>query len=778
MLRAIYAIVGPFFGQPAAFVTHRRVIITALCLGLAPATYAHGASPGRGAGPAASELCETDELAGLLRPDTGASDQGPVRYEADAAQSTPELATLSGNVEVNRGDQRLLAPRLELDRKANIGYAREGAEGGTPQFAFRAKKAEIALDQNVGRYDDAEYFMGRSNAQGSATKVVDDRDKAVTDLEQATYSTCKRGDEFWQIRADTLNLDYNTGRGVAHDATVAIGGVPVLYSPYLSFPITDERQSGFLTPRLSSSSGNGFDLALPYYWNIAPNQDATFTPRVITDRGFQLGTEYRYLGTRGSGEFYGEYLPNDREAERDRGMVDLRARGIWFPGLSSSLIYDWVSDDDYFRDLGNQLDVVDTAYLQRTFDTTYSVPFGGVLLTRFQGYQTLDAPDFTRVPPYSRLPQMIYFGGWDRGPLRYDLRTEVVAFEHPTKVTGTRFDIEPAVSLPLEWSYAFVRPRVAYRQTQYQLDYPGNTGAANDTSPSRGAPILSLDSGLIFERPLSFGDSAFTQTLEPRLYYLRVPYRSQGDIPVFDTTLVNTSFNALFYDNRFVGTDRLGDANQLTTAVSTRIIGAADGRERMRLSLGQIQYFEDRRVALGADQLVDTGSSDLIAEGQVTLGRDWYLRIAAQWDPHNEEARRNAVDLRYRGERGAVFNIAYRYSNAGDPPAQGAPADTDQIDLTGVLPVNPRWRLFGRWNYSMLDEHVVDTFAGVEYSDCCWAVRMLGRQYRDYPQDEEAKNAFFLEFELKGLSSIGAGVDQFLNKSILGYTHPGSTSRY
>lgn len=713
-------------------------------------------------------LCEADPLAALILPKTNAPADGPTEYLADSAMSSAEEARLEGNVQVHRGDTQLEAPLLTLDRQANVAHAPDGLRAGTPSLAVTAKRGAYAVDEHVGDFSDAQYYVPQRNAQGEAAHIVDRRDQQTTELEQVTYSTCARGKEFWRVRANEMNLDHAAGRGEAWHAKVDFGGVPVLYLPYLSFPINNERQSGFLAPSLGFDTTSGLDLAVPYYWNIAPNQDATFTPRVITQRGLLVGSEYRFLNPSNSGEIGFEYLPNDREAERERSFLNLNARGQWGI-LNSTLKYEWVSDSDYFRDLGNGLNVEDTAYLERRLDTYIANPYGNLLL-RFRGYQTLDGEDFTRTKQYSQLPQLVFWNNWGNvNELNYELRAEAVRFTHPTFVEGTRFDLEPAVSLPLSWSYAFLTPRVALRQTNWQLDYPGATPTGYRDSPNRTAPVISVDSGLIFERDVNFGGQGYVQTLEPRLYYLRVPYRKQSDIPIFDTTLYTENFNWLFYENRFAGADRLGDANQLTTAISTRVLSAEDGRERMRVSIGQINYFSDPRVTLGADSTVDGNRSDFVAEATMTLDRHWYARASTLWDPDSQSAKRYAADLRYRGDSGQILNLSYRYS---DDPTQKTIQDTDleQIDLSSAWPLNASWKLFGRYSYSLLYDNPTDVFAGVEYGDCCWAVRLLARQYRNYPTDVESKNAMFLELELKGLSSIGASADKFLSKSILDYS--------
>ncbi len=765
-------------------VTQRSNIITALCLALAatPALAQSGPGTKQKTGPAATQplridddgrvlgwaLCPVDPLANLVTKDTGVPADGPTTYTADTAESSPEQARLAGDVHVTRGDQRLAAPEIVLDRQKNIVHAPGGLQAGTPALGVQAGAGDMNLDTDTADLRDARYYLPQRNAQGSAGRVVDRRQDQKTDLDEATYSTCQRDAEVWRVRATEMHLDHAAGRGEAWHAKIDIEGVPVLYLPYLSFPLNNDRQSGFLAPKLGFDSASGLDLAVPYYWNIAPNYDATITPRYIAERGLLLGTEFRFLTGDAKGITSFEFLPNDRDRDgRDRGSFHFFGSGRYGP-FSSALLYDWASDDNYFRDLGNGLDITDTDYLERRLDTYVANPFGNLLI-RFRGYQTLNGEDFTRPKQYAQLPQVAFWNTWIvPNQVSYELHSEATRFTHPDQVEGSRFFIEPALSLPLQTTWGFLTPRLALNATAYQLDYRHDQPDDYRDSPTRVAPVASLDTGLIFDRPLTISGTGFTQTLEPRLYYLRVPYRRQTDIPLFDTTTYSESYDWLFYDNRFAGIDRLGDANQLTTAISSRLLGASDGVERLRVSVGQIQYFSDRKVQLGADSPTLTNNSDLVAEATLRLDQNWYARAATLWDTTESGSRRTAYDLRYHDADGRILNVAYRYANGVPDPITGQ-TSLEQIDLAGHWPINPRWRVFGRYNYSLLYSHTTDTFAGFEYGDCCWAVRLLGRQYREYPQDAETKNAVMLEIELKGLTSVGASIDRFLDKSIIGY---------
>ncbi|HXH04448.1 MAG TPA: LPS assembly protein LptD [Candidatus Competibacteraceae bacterium] len=705
-------------------------------------------------------LCPADPLAAQLTPYTGVdSTQAPIQFSAEHAESTPGEARLEGDVEVVRGDQHLQAGQVRMDREKNIVTAQGEVRYGDPRIAIRSQGAEVELDKSRGHFTAAEYYLAERNAQGKAADVRTDRNSAQSQLQQVTYSTCPRGNEFWMLRTERLELDEKAGRGKAWNITVLLLDKPVAWLPYLSFPINEQRQSGFLAPRTGFDDDNGFDLRVPYYWNIAPEQDATIAPRILSERGVQLGLEYRFLTPQQRGEIDLEYLPDDQKFGDDRSAIMLQHQANFLPGLYTDLLYQEVSDDDYLKDLDNNLDLLSPTYLERRLDARY---YGGNwnLLARLQNFQTIDEELFAQDRPYGREPQLLLNAGWDLpAGLALQFSGELVHFSHDEKITGTRLDLQPTLSLPLEWPWGFVDPRLGYRYTGYDLSDPVQSGG--DDRPTRGAPIFSLDSGLFFERPVSwswFGGDAI-QTLEPRLFYLYVPFRNQDDIPIFDTAEIDRSYPWLFLENRFVGADRLGDANQITAALTTRLLSPSDGRERLRLSLGQIYYFEDPEVALTPGAELEQGESALIAEAMLRVSPSISLRGALQWDSDLNQTQRGAFDLRYQPNRDRIVNVAYRY----------AEERLEQTDLALWWRLNPQWSAIGRWNYSLQDERNIDLFAGFEYGDCCWALRMLARQHRSEPEDEEAKNSVYLELELKGLGGVGHDVTGLMEDTILGY---------
>lgn len=719
--------------------------------------------------------CEADELASEIVPRTlnaPPPDQLPIQAEANQAESSSTLSVLEGDVKLSQGDQHLRASRVSLDRPTNQLRVEEGFTYGDPDRALRGQWAEVDLGTDTGRFGDADYYLPRRNAQGHAKTVYVDQPQQYTRLKDATYSTCPRGREVWELRAHQFNMNTATNRGSARDITLAFKDVPVFYFPYLSFPISDERQSGFLFPRQGYDSKTGLDLTLPYYWNIAPDRDMTFKPRWLSTRGLLLGTEYRFLYPTHRGEINAEYMPNDSRFDGDRSSFNIIDHATPLPNVYTNLRFEYVSDDDYVRDLNNNLDFLTANYLERYLDVQYQGDWWRAL-ARIQGYQILTPEIFTLTgDPYERLPQILFDGAWPIGDagFNYRLHSEIVRFDqsHADVVNGTRLDLWPSVGWTLERPWGYLKPQGGFRYTTYQLN---DTDPGANDAPSRAIPLLSLDSGLIFDRPLEvdwLGVKAGTQTLEPRLYYLYVPYRDQDDIPLFDSGLMDRDFDWLFRQNRFVGSDRLGDANQLTAALTTRLIDGPSGRERLRASIGQIQYFADRRVTLTPDQLPDTeANSGVIAQGTLNLSGNWSVQSGLQLKPDNSDLLRTALNLRYYASPRRFVNLSYLRDR--NPLDVGISDQIHSVDMSFVWPLTSQLRVMGRWNRALNIDRNLEILAGLEYEDCCWALRAVTRQYRDSPLEVDTQSGFYLELELKGLSRLGGSLEAVLESSILGY---------
>ena len=690
----------------------------------------------------------------------------PVHISADDAEydRATEQIVLSGGIQVEQGTRQLRADAMTYDLASEALEAQGNTYLAQPGVRIIADRGALSLKTDQGSLWDLHYrFTGASNARGEAARA-DLLSPSLSRYEDISYTTCPPGRTPWSLQASRLEVDQTEGRAVARHAKLRLGKVPVLYSPYLSFPIDDRRKSGFLVPSVANSDERGLDITAPYYWNIAPNLDATLAPRYMSRRGAMLGAEVRFLTPIQSGEVFGEILPNDALYDGDgpRGAYQVQHKGRYSPRLTSDLFISGVSDDSYLEDFGNRLEVTSVRNLERRGDLFYSGQ-GWSLLTRVQDFQTVDRRIPAASRPYGRLPQLLLNlaprrpgGGFELG-----LNGEYTYFDHSDNVHGQRLALLPSVSWPLRRPYGYLIPRLNLYHASYLLrdEAPGTSA-----EPSLTVPSLNLDAKLIFERSTDWFRSGALQTLEPRIFYLYTPYEDQDENPVFDTAQLTFSFGSLFRPNRFTGRDRIGDANQLTLGLTSRTIDDDSGAELFRASLGQIYYFANRRVQLvGAPD--EESSSALVAELSARIGPQWSARAGVQWDPNQSDERwqKRGVELHYETPKRHLVNLAYR-NDLGTTPA----TRYEDTDLSVRWPVTPQLELVGRWFYSWLFDETLDAFGGLEYGECCWRVRLLGRHFKNGP-DEAGSNSVMVQVELVGLGALGHQIDKFLERGIYGY---------
>ena len=673
-----------------------------------------------------------------------------------------ESAHFRGNVELRHSGLHLFADDVfynqkenSLDASGNI-YLRKN-DGET----IRAPRLHYEIDTERGDTENAQFALAANAARGAAERIrFEGRDQLT--LESLSYTTCPPGRDDWLLRASTLTLDKASEIGTAWNARVSFMHVPIFYSPYLSFPLTDQRKSGLLAPNAGRSSNSGFFISVPYYFNLAPNYDDTLTTRVFEKRGVQLANEFRYLGKRSSGNLDLAYLPNDRIYVPSDGSTSTDRMALFFrhnlslsPLWSTATDLQWVSDTSYFIDLGKATAESNRSHLPRSL----SLDYGGSIWrfsARAHTYQTLDTTIPLAEQPYQRLPQLILKADSPSGPNRLHgaLESEWVNFYRQDGVTGRRLDVLPSVSLPLRSSYFYFTPKVGYRYTSWQLSRnPGNLSP--DESPERRLPIYSLDSGLAFEREGRVGDRAYSQTLEPRLYYVNIPYKDQSSLPVFDAARPAFSFYNFFRENRFVGADRVAEANQLTAAVTSRFLHA-NGVEQGRVSLGQVSYFSDQRVDLPTDTAklkasdLNQSRSVLIGEVNARFGQAWYLRTGLEWDSKERDTRKSSVYVHYRPAGDRIVNFGYRYT---DNLLTGAAEPEKLTDISAQWPLSARWTGIAHWNYSLPESRTVQAYVGLQYTSCCWAVRISARHHLQI--DGSVNTPVLFEFDLSGLAKMG-----------------------
>ncbi|MEQ1512624.1 MAG: LPS assembly protein LptD [Lysobacteraceae bacterium] len=684
-----------------------------------------------------------------------------------------QIVDLDGNVNLRRGDQVLLADKLSYDQDKET-YTAEGSvryqDRGMRLIAARAKGDQ---GKDTHELEDIQYQLIRRRGNGGAKRIVMQGDEGS--LYGSTYSTCPPEARRWELRAQRIDVNTAEGMGTAHNATLRVGRIPVLYLPWFRFPIDDRRRTGLLYPAISSSSRNGFDWRQPIYLNLAPNYDATITPRLMTKRGLQLGGEFRYLTETGRGVLDAAYLPSDNLTDRERDAEI--AAGV--PATNRR-----VSNRGYLRFLGSQnlgpnwqarsniAWISDTRYLD---DASHHLNGGAASFVtsdigvygRGRNWEASILADHWQLADYTLRDANLPFDRLPRGQVHWEqafagrfaagIDAEVVRFDHPELAGGSRLDLKPYVSLPLEGDSWFLKPSLAWRYTGYALE-SDSALPGRDDRPSRSLPIATLDAGLYFDRHTRWGDSDYLNTLEPRIFYFNAPYRDQSGVPLFDTRPLTFGWGQLFRDNRYSGADRQADGNQLTLAVSTRLIREADGHEKLSASIGQIRYFEDSRVTVPGESPIEQGKSAWIMDTNYAPNDRWTIGASYQWDP--KAGRRDLASLRTRyliGDEGIV-NLSYRYRRDL----------LEQADLSFLYPINPNWSVVGRYYYSLQDDQLLEGIAGVQWESCCLAVRLVGRRYLR-SRSGDLNNAIQLEIELKGLGSAGPDTEGRLRRAILGY---------
>lgn len=658
---------------------------------------------------------------------------------------------LTGNVDIVKDNQRLLADRVIYDKQKD----RADAEGNVlllqEGIQIKGTRGYKQIEGEQAEFENARFLIPERNGRGSADTIFVENAEQ-THLTSTSYSTCPPGNQDWELRADKLKLDKQEGTGTARDVSLRFKRVPFFYTPYMSFPIDDRRKSGFLLPSYGSTDNTGTDISIPWYWNIAPNRDATLTLRNMSRRGVQLGAEYRYLHQNSGGQLAFEVLPDDQVYGDDRGLITYTHHADYGDYWSNEVLLNNVSDDNYFTDLGENLSLTSITHLERRIDLTHTRA-NWSLRTRLQNYQPVNS-----AKTYQRLPQVTLtttFPGVSNG-LNYYLTGEFVRFDHKDDVVdGERLDLYPAVAYDYNQIAYYFRPKLGLHYTRYSLNNPT---AGNPDNPSRTVPVFSIDSGLFLERDSRWGGRKLLHTLEPRLFYLYTPYRDQGGIPTFDTGELTFSSAALFRENRFSGADRQGDANQVSLGITTRFIDQDSGFEYLHATIGEIFYLEDRRVTNGADSLQTNNRSDLVADLTANLSRNASISGNLQWDPYQEHVGKSSLTFQYRSDERHILNARYRQERSSQ----------EQVDLSGYWPLSQHWSGIARYYYSLRDERTLEGVAGLEYDSCCWSLRFVARRYAS--DGIIASNAFFIQLNLKGLTSIGDKPTSFLEEGIFGYS--------
>lgn len=687
----------------------------------------------------------------------------------------------TGNVRMLQEGQEINAPHLRMQISEQVGFAEKPdfyfvkevvSKFYRPQVIQATSSASNATTSGAPMMQNIPSSYGlptvaparrASTASGSAERAEFEGENQIS-LFDTTYSTCKPGETDWYMRSAEVHLDYDREVGDARNSVLYFKDVPFFYMPVNSFPLNQRPKSGILHPFYSMSSRDGLDLTVPYYWNIAPNYDATFYPRVMSKRGFQLGVEAQYLDFNYNGFSRFEYMPYDRLEGSERWAYKVVHNQNLGQGFSAAVNYNRVSDNFYFQDLSSRLIQTTQVQLPQQFTLGYTpVPW---LQTNLQvlEYQTLQTdPTNPVVKPYFLEPQFNLIGfkpdvlGTD-----FTLQGQYTRFINPARVQGDRLVLYPQFAMPFVHPAFNITPKVGLSATQYQLN--NQPFASDPTNISRVLPTFTLDSTVIFERETSLLDKAFIQTLEPRLYYVNIPYTNQSNIPIFDSYQTDFNFAQIFSENRYSGYDRINDANQLTAALTTRMLDGASGVERFKAMIGQVYYFSPGKVTLPGQAIQPAGASSVITAFSGLVLPKTYTDVAWQYNIAERLDQRFSAGMRYQPELGKVISAGYRYNrnSVNETPT------VDQIDISGQWPLSSRWNAVGRFNYSFLGgDQLLEAIGGIEYTADCWAFRAVAQRLEAIAGSPNT--TVFLQLELTDFGSVGSNPINLLRRSIPGY---------
>jgi LPS-assembly protein len=679
-----------------------------------------------------------------------AANAAPVEVTTAGAEVTDTgNATLKGPVNVRQGDRTLSSHDATYDAATETFDAAGNVEYRDPRVHLSGDAATWQTGGG-GSFNNAEFDLPARQARGHASSIVFDPEGHLV-LTGVEYTACPVGHRDWFLRAQSIDIDQQAGQGVGRDVELNFKGVPLFYLPVVSFPTSDARKSGFLFPTIGDSTNNGLEVAVPYYWNLAPNYDATLTPGYMSKRGATFGTEFRFLTSDSRGQFDSDWVPYDASADRDRSFIRFTEQTDFGSRLRFDTNVAYTSDSAYFEDFGVGSEATSVIYLTRAARLTY-LDSNWQATGLVEQWQTIDQTVALTDRPYTRAPQIIIHGRWgeDVGP-EFDVRGEAVNFTRDTGIQGDRYDVEPTASWAFRGPGAFLVPSVGWRATRYALrDDPGV-----DDSPAFSAPIASVDGGLTFERT----DGARLETFEPRALYTYIPYRDQSTVPIFDTGLPDFNLIQLFRSERYVGGDRLGDANQLAVGATSRVVDAASGNQLLAATLGEIYYFTPPKVTLPTEPAVVGDTSDVVAQVALAAYKHWNVDLGEQWDPHAGRSDVSELQLQYQPAGDRVVNFGYRFRRDL----------LEQVDASSAWPVADSWNLYARYVYSLRDRTATDAFAGFEYRSCCWGLRLVFRHYVSTFTGTR-DTSLSLQLELNGLSSVGQKTGAFLEQSIRGYS--------
>lgn len=761
----------------------------------APAAHAQsaGAAPpataasGPAGGPALRPVTE------LLAPASGPGARPlPIVLRARQVSGQPDqLTTAEGEVELRRGTLILQADRLTYDAPQDLARATGQVRVRRDGAVYTGPEAELRVQRFEGYFLQPRFEFLRLGAGGQAARV-DFLDPSRAQAMDATYTSCPRdgsGDPAWVLETRRVRMDFERNEGIAEGAVLRFLGVPILAAPILSFPLNDERKSGWLPPSLNLDSRSGLDLSVPYYWNIAPNRDATLTPRLMTRRGLGLGVEFRYLEADHGGQVDADLLPADRVAGRSRAALGWRHESRFGRDWRVEVAADRVTDDDWWRDFPDAARSLTPRLLPQRVNLERGFAaerLQGSVYARLQHWQVLQSLTDRIAPPYQRSPQLgVQASGWLDAGLRWQVEAEANRFVlarrdavPDLRPEGSRLHLLATLARPWRAPWGWVEPRATLNAARYRTDAPMADG--RDTA-GRVIPSFAADGGLFFERTTTLFGRAVRQTLEPRLHLVLTPFRDQARLPNYDAAERDFNASSLFADNAFTGIDRVADARQVTGGLTTRVVDAATGLEALRLGVVQRVRLREQRVTGDGVPLTER-FSDVFLVGGTSIVPRWTFDTALQFSTEIQRTRRAVVGARYSPGEFRTVSATYRLTRGASEQLElgwqwplAGPTPVERLREAGAAAASPgraggcggTWYTVGRVNYSMQDRRITDSVAGLEYDAGCWIGRIVAERLST--GRSEATTRLMVQLELVGLSRIGSNPLKVLRDNIPGY---------
>lgn len=730
--------------------------------------------------PQLSPQCDGVFFQGAPAAETGvagaANDQQSISADK-ALYEASGTSTFDGHVVLQQGQQRITSDRLLYHHNSNTIELSGGVVFNNEGLLIVSEHAKHNANDETSELKDAEFLIFESSLNGHAKDIS--LSETQVNVKNGSLSSCPPGKEHWLLKSSELHLDQDKGWGYARNASLHLAQVPVMYTPYFTFPIDDRRKSGFLYPSIGNDSVNGVDIALPYYFNIAPNYDATLTPRVLNKRGQQIAGEFRYLNALGQGELRGDYLGQDElnplYSERKQALWQHQAQfqSYWY--FNSNYLY--LSDPDYLDDLDSFSGSTNLGYVERnaTVDYFKQNVYFSMIAQDFQVLDTIDELD----QPYRLLPQINTGIGFPikSTPLEISFSEQLSRFERDLDVsiiapvditngaisTGLRNVFMPTMQAEFSDAAYFFKPAAALHMRNYSLeDYQALN---QEEELSRSIAIYSLDSGLIFERALQIEESAFTQTLEPRIFLVKIPYKDQSDIPNFDSSTLSNNSDQLFRTRRYSGNDVVGDTEHASLALSSKLYDDEQS-ERADFTVGQIFYSEDRQIQLSPLEDPQAEQSPVFASAQLRLIPNWFFKQTVEWNSARNHLEQFASLISYKSDEHHIANLEYRYRPEDSAIAQ------EETRASVVWPLQYRWKALSYWNYDLNQDSTIELASGLEYENCCLVVRVLNQKWLrkiSSSTSYESTNKQSLELQLKGLGKLNNQISEYFSGKIPGY---------